>query len=152
VLSVDGSRCATRFVAASGKIAGALRAVVQRPDRSEPSLLSDAPVPASALGDCRLIVNVFDGGPRTRVTCEIEGRSAARIVMQRTTAPDPFFADLCRRHAALQKPWVTPVPSSHLWTAPLCPNLAPGAHRLTLRAVDEYGREHTAHMMLEVAA
>ncbi len=34
------------------------------------------------------VVNVFDGGPKTRVTCEIEGRSAARIVMQRTAAAD----------------------------------------------------------------
>ncbi len=152
VLSVEGGRYTTRFVAAAGKTTGGLRAVVQGPDRSEPSVLSDAPVPASALGDCQLIVNVFDGGPKSKVTCEIEGRSAARIVMQRTAATDPFFADLCKRHASLQKPWVQPVPSSHLWTAPLCANLAPGAHRLTLRAIDEYGRELTAHMMLEVSA
>ena len=152
VLSIDGSHCTTRFVAAAGKSTGGLRAVVQGPSRRELSVLSDAPVPVSALGDCLLIVNVFDGGPKTEVVCEIEGRSAARIVMQRTAAPDPVFADLCNRHASLQKAWVKPVPSSHLWTAPLCTNLAPGAHRLTLRAVDEYGRELTAYMMLEVAA
>lgn len=152
VLSVDGSRYTTRFLAASGKSAQGLRAVVQGPDRHTLSALSDAPIPAAALGDCRLIVNVFDGGPKTEVTCEIQGRSAARIVMQRTAMPDPFFADLCERYASLQKPWVKPVPSSHLWTAPLCPSLAPGAHRLTLRTVDEYGRELTSHMMLEVAA
>lgn len=152
VLSVDGSRYTTSFLAASGKSAQGLRAVVQGSDRRKLSAVSDTPIPAAALGDCRLIVNVFDGGPKTEVTYDIEGRSAARIVMQRTAAPDPFFADLCERHASLQKPWVRPVPSSHLWTAPLCASLAPGAHRLTVRAVDEYGRELTAHMMLEVAA
>jgi hypothetical protein len=152
VLSVDGSRYTTRFLAASGKSAEGLRVVVQGPDRRKLSALPDAPIPVAALGDCQLVVNVFDGGPNTKVTCEIEGRSAARIVMQRTVAPDPFFTDLCERYAALQKPWVKPVPSSHLWTAPLCASLAPGAHRLKLRTVDEFGRERTAHMMLEVAA
>lgn len=152
VLSVDGCRYTTRFVAAAGKAAGPLRAVVVGPSRREPALLSDVPIPAHALGECQLIVNVFDGGPRTRVACEIGGRSPALIPMQRTTATDPFIADLFRRTQSLQKPWVQPVPSSHLWTAPLCADLAPGAHRLTLRAVDEYGRELTAHMMLEVSA
>jgi hypothetical protein len=152
VLCVDGSRYTTRFIAASGKSAQGLRAVVQDPGRHKLEALSDAPIPVAALGDCRLIVNVFDGGPKTEVTCEIEGRSTARIRMQRTAMPDPFFADLCERYASLQKPWVKPVASSHLWAAPLCPNLAPGAYRLTMRTIDEYGRELTAHMMFEVAA
>jgi hypothetical protein len=70
--------------------------------------------------------------------------------MRYTAAPDPFFAHLCKRHASLQEPWAKPVASSHLWTAPLCADLAPAAHRLTVRATDEYGRARITHMMLEV--
>ena len=151
VLSVDGSRYETRFVAATGKTAGPLRAVVLNHSRREPALLSDAPIQADALGNCELVVNVFDGGPRTTVTCEIGGRKPALIALRRTAAADPFIADLFKRTAAFQKPWVQAVPSSHLWTTPLCVDLEPGAHRLTLRAVDEYGRAHTAHMVLEVS-
>lgn len=44
------------------------------------------------------------------------------------------------------------VASSHIWTAPLLPGLQPGAHRLTVRAIDEYGRELTTNLMLEVTA
>jgi hypothetical protein len=152
VLSVDGSRYTTRFVAAAGKPSGALRAVVQGPDGRGLSVLPEGPVPASALSACRLIVNVFDGGPRTRVTCEIEGSGTARLVLERKAEPDPVFADLCQRHSTLQKPWVKPVPSSHLWTTALCPSLGPGAHSLIVRAIDEYERERTAYMMLEVSA
>ncbi len=151
VLSVDGSRYDTRFVAATGKMAGPLRAVVRDRSRREPTLLSDAPIPTHALMNCELAVNVFDGGPRTTVTCEIGGRNPAPISMRRTAAADPFIADLFKRTVAFQKPWVRAVPSSHLWTMPLPADLASGAHRLTLRAVDEYGRAHTAHMVLEIS-
>jgi hypothetical protein len=43
-----------------------------------------------------------------------------------------------------------PVRSSHIWTAKLPPGLKPGAHRVVVRARDEYGREHVANMVLEV--
>jgi hypothetical protein len=72
--------------------------------------------------------------------------------MRRAATSDPFIAELFARHASMQKPWVRPVPSSHLWRAPMCADLGPGAHRLTVRASDEYGRELAAHMVLEVSA
>jgi len=51
----------------------------------------------------------------------------------------------------MQKPWVEAVISSHVWKASLPANLGVGAHRLTVRARDEYGRELVAPMVLEVA-
>ena len=72
--------------------------------------------------------------------------------MQRATVPDPFIVDTFAKNRALHKPWVEPATSSHVWTAPLAAELAPGAYRLVVRATDEYGREHAAHMVLEVTA
>ena len=70
--------------------------------------------------------------------------------MRRTAMRDPYVAQLFARSAAVQKPWVQAVPSSHVWKAPLPADLVPGAHRVTVRASDEYGREHVAHLVLEV--
>lgn len=151
VLAVDGSRYVTRFVPAAGKAAGQLRVTVHGPHRRGAASLSAAPIQARELRACELIVNVFDGGPRTRVAYEIAGRSPKQVAMQRTTASDPFIAELFARHASMQKPWVRAVPSSHLWRAPICSDLGPGAHRLTVRATDEYGRALVAHLMVEVA-
>jgi len=49
-----------------------------------------------------------------------------------------------------KKPWVEPVVSSHLWVADLPDDLGPGTYTLTVRAVDEFGRPHHAHRVLEV--
>jgi hypothetical protein len=154
VLEVDGSRYATRFVPSAGKPRARLRALVHNPDRSR--LRNEAcdwgaSVCAADLGACQLVVNVFDGGPRTRVACEAAGRSPPPP-MQRREMPDPLVAELFARQPQLQKPWVKPVAASHIWTAPLPPDLPPGVHRLTIRATDEYGRDLAATLMLEVTA
>jgi hypothetical protein len=106
---------------------------------------------ADEISDCEIVVNVFDGGPRTKVTCQIAGGTPP-MPMARTTMADPFVAELFARTGELQRPWVKAAPASHVWRAPLFPGLQPGAHRLIVRAVDEYGREIVANSMLEVAA
>ena len=151
VLSVDGQRYTTRFVPAPGKAAGTLRAEVVGCRDRKPLPTEQAAIPAVALGHCAIFVNVFDGGPRTKVTCAIGGRHPVQLELERMSATDPFITDLFKRTAAEQKSWVRPVRSSHLWTAPLWPELAPGAHRVSVRVTDEYGRRHSAHMMLEVS-
>ena len=128
VLSVDGNACTTQFVPAL-KTSAQLRVIVRQPssDRRE------------------LIVNVFDGGPRTTVTYAV-GKNGERTAMARELAPDPYIIDLFKQ--SRRKPWVAPVPSSHLWRAPL-PPLGPGAYEVTVRVNDEYGREHTSRLLLE---
>ncbi len=159
VLSVDGAQYTTRFVPAAGKTSGHLRAVVVGP--SARSLLAtgtgagefcSGPIMAHELAASELVVNVFDGGPRTSVVYEIPGRRPALAPMRRTTMCDPYIAQLFARSAPMQKPWVQAVPSSHVWKAPLPADLEPGAHRVTVRARDEYGRERVAHTLVEVAA
>jgi hypothetical protein len=153
VLSIDGCHYETRFMPSAGKPAGQLRAMVRgplRPGHPAALTLPGGPIAADALRQCELLVNVFDGGPRTTVAFAIAGGDAAP--MQRVRASDPFITELCRQDHSMQKPWVKALPSSHLWRAPLGTDVAPGTHRLTIRVNDEYGREHLAHLVLEVSA
>lgn len=155
VLTVDGNRYATRFVPAAEKAAGQLRVLVDGPaqraavgSHGTRGRVWGTPVPADALPDSELVVNVFDGGPKTRVAAEIGGRPL--VAMQRAGVADPFIVDMFARQAAHRKPWVEAVCSSHVWTGRLPAGLEPGAHRVTVRASDEYGREHVAHSVIEV--
>ena len=40
--------------------------------------------------------------------------------------------------------------STHIWAAPLPRGLAPGIHRLEVRAVDEYGQVHREERLVEI--
>jgi len=73
-------------------------------------------------------------------------------VMQKVERLDPFVAEVYARNADTKKQWVQAGKSSHVWQATLPANVEPGVHRVTVRATDEYGRTHTASMLLEVTA
>jgi hypothetical protein len=158
LLSVDGHHYTTRFMPAAGKSSAQLRVMIDGPCRRtrEHAAALDAGlasrVPVDALEGCEIIANVFDGGPRTRVSCQVAGVDSSPRPMQWVSARDPFVVAQLQRTGAVRKPWVKPVSSSHLWTVPLPAGLTPGAHRVTVRAADEYGRQHTAHIILEVTA
>ena len=154
VLEVDGAHYATRFVPAAGKPQSRLRVVVDGPSRRRVRNAScdwGPLVCADEVAACEIVANVFDGGPRTSVTCEIAGQTPP-MSMARVDVVDPFVADLYARTREQQQAWVKAVPSAHIWRAPLFAGLKPGAHRLVVRASDEYGREISAHVMIEVAA
>ena len=135
VLSVDGRHYATRFVPAPGKAAAQMRALVEGQCTRQP----DGRFRTADARGCYLVANVFDGGPRTRVTYELAGAGKLQS-MSRVSGMDPFVA---------QKPWARPAPSSHLWKAALG-DLSAGEHHLTVRAVDEYGRTHATSLVIEI--
>jgi hypothetical protein len=91
---------------------------------------------------------VFDGGPRASVKYRIGGR--APVPMQRVRRPDPFVEEVFARNEATKKPWVKAEPSSHIFSARLPGDLETGTHCVAVRAVDEYGREHRDHLIVEV--
>ena len=70
--------------------------------------------------------------------------------MTREARPDPFVEEVFARHEATKKAWVKADKSSHIWTARLPADLAPGAYRVVVEAVDEYGRTLTGRLALEV--
>jgi hypothetical protein len=155
VLTVSGNRYATRFVPAATKAPVQLRVLVEGPHRASQAGFSrrttdrlGLAVPLNALDRCRVIANVFDGGPRTRVTLEVLGRPE-RGAMAPAAMPDPLIRELFTGDTP-RKAWVAATPSSHLWQAALPAGLSPGAHVLLVRVRDEYGRAHLARTVMEV--
>jgi len=147
VLAVDGCNFATRFVPAVGKGPGQLRAIVDAPRLSH----GTGAIPLADVSKCELVVNVFDGGPATRVSYQIAAVGGQAIHMHKAAVSDPFVARLFAEKPSLQKPWVRAVPSSHVWKAPLPAGLYPGAHRVAINAIDEYGRRLATHLIVEIA-
>ncbi|MBY0297744.1 MAG: calcineurin-like phosphoesterase family protein [Methylobacterium sp.] len=158
VLSIKGAATyTTRYVPASDDAGRQMRILLESQFHTEDlarlpdTRLADlfgSPVPAESVGGTDLVVNLFDGGPRSRVRYRIgDGPWQA---MARVRRPDPFVAALYARFAATKKSWVKAEPSSHIWTARLPAGVAPGCHRLSVEATDEYGRLHRDGMVLEV--
>ena len=108
------------------------------------------PVSVDALYATEVIVNVFDGGPKTTVDLTIG--KAPPIAMMREARPDPLAQELFARNEATKKPWVKAENSSHIWTARLPCDLEPGPHTLALTVRDEYGRDFTEHAIVEVVS
>jgi hypothetical protein len=96
----------------------------------------------------RVLVNLFEGGPRSEVSYRIG--DGPEIEMRRVTRNDPFAEELFQREGATMKPWVEVEPTSHIWEAALPDGLSTGAHTITVRATDEYGLVHTGHKLFEV--
>ena len=159
VLSVDGAACRTRFVPARNLEHGQMRIMLDAVMHRETEIRRDYPIgallrgplDAASVGATSVLVNLYDGGPDSRLTLSL-GMDTAKIPMQRTTRLDPFVEDLYQRNAATKKPWVQPGPSSHLWQARLPATLPPGTHRLTVQATDAHGRTSSAAMILEIEA
>ena len=135
ILRIDGTQYVTDFVAAAGKRQTPLRAMLQ-------------PAVNGASG-AALLVNVFDGGPKTRVSFRRDGED------WRDMAPkaccDPLVSQMLQGEGP-RKPWVEATPSSHMWMATLPGGPTQRPMRVELRVIDEYGRAHEARVLLEAAA
>lgn len=128
VLRVEGHSYTTRFVAL-GDAGGA----------GARTFANDATIDEPACMHHGLTVDVFDGGPNTRIRCTLS-ESKQAFELQRTTMPDPHIIESYARHRALLKPWVSPAPSSHIWTGAL-PATASGD--IIIEITDEYGRQRS---------
>ena len=107
-----------------------------------------SPISADEAGAARLVVNLFDGGPRSSVRFALDG--GAMIEMTRVSRPDPFIGQLYGRFPETIKPWVKPNASSHLWQASLPAGVGSGTYAIRVAATDEYGRVHEGGIVLEV--
>ncbi len=158
ILSIDGARYTTRFVPANEVNGRQMRISLDSQFHHEKEVLRDfrmgqllgSPLPREAVAATTLVVNFFDGGPKTAVEYRIGEGEARPMIRDRRL--DPFIEELYARNAATIKPWVKAEPSSHIWIARLPPDLAPGAYALNVRVVDEYSREHFDHMVLEITS
>lgn len=110
ILSIDGNSYTTRLVTSASADGRTLRAMI-----------ADLPVSATDVTNStsHLVVDVFDGGPRTRVTCRSAAWGDTPVPLERTPIEDPHIVTSYARHKALNKPWVAPARSSHIWTLKL---------------------------------
>jgi calcineurin-like phosphoesterase family protein len=157
VLSIDGARYATRFQPANER--SQMRIVLDSEfHRDNKEIYRDfrmgqllgSPIPLESAFATNVVVNVFDGGPRTSVEYRIGRRDPVR--MERVVRPDPFVEEEFFRNEATKKPWVKAEPSSHVWVARLPGDLGAGTHCVAVRVIDEYGREHRDHLVVELTA
>jgi hypothetical protein len=156
ILSIDGNRCTTRFRPAKEPENRQMRIVLDSTAHDNPTATDDgcmsplfgSPIAQDRGGTTNVIVNVFDGGPRTTVEYRIG--DFGPVKMNRETRPDPFIQEVFARNHATKKPWAEVAPCSHICTAPLPAGLDAGIHCIMVRVIDEYGRELHDRLCLEV--
>jgi C terminal of Calcineurin-like phosphoesterase/N terminal of Calcineurin-like phosphoesterase len=156
ILSIEGSAYTTRFRAANEPNDRQMRITLEWAHHRDKELdhefrtgrLLVSPIDHAHVYATDVVVNVFDGGPKTLVTCQIGERSPAK--MTRVVRADPFAEEEFARNEATKKPWVKAEPSSHIWVARLPGDLEAGTHCVKVNVTDEYGRMHQDHLVLEV--
>jgi hypothetical protein len=156
ILSIDGNSYTTRYRAANEPNDRQMRIMLDWAHHHEKEVdrdfrtgrLLNSPIDKENLYATQLVVNFFDGGPKTAVTYQIGDRK--QVVMQRNMRIDPFVEEEFARNEATKKPWVSAQKSSHLWVARLPADLELGTHRVTVNVTDEYGRSHQDHLVLEL--
>ena len=95
-----------------------------------------------------ILVNLYDGGPRSKVEFSVGKRPFKELT--RVERIDPWLLELWSRHRDEKKFWIEALPSSHLFEADVPDDLQPGTYTVTVRATDEFGRVHHAHRVLEI--
>jgi hypothetical protein len=142
ILSIDGDDYETTFV--SAKEDAFARAVVTR---TLIEGLSHAPLVrvGEAVLPTWLMVNVFDGGPRTNVSLDFAGE---RRTLRRVHAADPYVERIFREAGSSLKYWVRAEASSHLWALEGVDTIESDLSDARLTVVDEFGRTRIADAQL----
>ena len=112
--------------------------------------LLDGRMSQDELAAASIMVNLFDGGPKSQVSYRIN--DGAYRPLERNLRKDPYMLEQFVRHAADKKSFVQATVSTHLFEADLDAELPPGVHTVTVRAADEFGRIHHGHAVLEITA
>ena len=100
------------------------------------------------LDGASMLVNLFDGGPKSTVDARIGDREPFELT--REPGIDPVAAEHFERHREVVKEWVQATPTPHLFRASLPADLRRGTHTVSVRATDEFGQVHHGHAVLEI--
>jgi hypothetical protein len=160
LLSIDGATYATKLLPAHDPKLSQMRLMLDSAfHRASPEIMGEylpgqllgGPIAATAAGATQLVVNFYNGGPRSKVEFAVGGRTDW-APMQRVERLDPYVQEVYTRHRAQKKPWVEAGKSSHIWQANLPADLVPGTYALRTRGIDEFGQVHESMLVLEVTA
>lgn len=158
ILSIDGNRAVAQFRGAGLPDTAQMRIGFDRAfHQLGGSLLDDyrdgelqaGPLLVDELPSTEVYVNLFNGGPKSRVEMRVD--HGEWITMRREFRKDPAMIEHMTRHADTMKGWVKPVDTNHIFFAKLPRRgLGPGVHRIDVRARDEYGVEHSGVRLFEI--
>ncbi len=113
ILSVDGGSYTTTLVPAHDPARGQMRVMldsqVHGPDKDvirdyHPGALLSGPIAADAVPSTRLLVNFFDGGPRSKIEVSVGGRPYSPLA--KIERLDPFVVEVYARNPDTKKSWV----------------------------------------------
>jgi hypothetical protein len=157
VLEVDGRAMSVRYRAAGRPETEQMRIVFDVAHHGlkldalrafRPGELFGGRMSVDAVPAAEVLVNLYDGGPRSEVRFRVD--AGEPLPMRRVRRADPYALELFARNADTKKSWVEAVPSTHLFAADLPDDLAPGVHVLGVEARDEFGRVHRESAVLEI--
>jgi C terminal of Calcineurin-like phosphoesterase/N terminal of Calcineurin-like phosphoesterase len=157
ILSVEGEGYTTTLVPSHDPARGQMRVMLDSQVHGvdhdvirdyHTGALQTGPIGVDRVASTRLVVNFFDGGPRSKVEVSIGGRPYRGL--PKVERLDPFVVEVYDRNRDSKKSWVEAGRSSHIWQGALPADLGIGTHRVAVRATDEYGRVHLTSMVLEV--
>lgn len=98
--------------------------------------------------DTKVVVNLFDGGPRDSVWMSLNG--GERQAMTYRVRTDPLAERLHAQLEGADHAMGRPTRSSHIWEFALPGTLAPGVHHIEVTSEDEFGRHRHGHLSFEV--
>ncbi len=157
VLEVDGTELSVRYKAAGASRDHQMRILFDVAHHGlridglrdfRAGELFDGRFPVDHVPAAEILVNLFDGGPRSEVSFRID--DGPLRPMQRVSRADPYINEVFLRNPETRKSWLRATPSSHLWSADLPDDLGAGVYTISVRAIDEFGRAHHGHAVLEI--
>jgi hypothetical protein len=105
-------------------------------------------LPVDSLANRQIVVNVFNGDANTEVKFKIDEGPFQQ--MRNTVMSDPFIERQFKMYRDKLLSWINPVPSTHIWVAPLPDKLAAGAHVIRVEAKMPPGRIFKTHRIFEI--
>ena len=157
VLEVDSTDVSVRFKAAGKPADFQMRIMYdvmhhqQRKDAIRDSLHGatlDGFMSEDEVAAASILVNLFDGGPKSKVSYRVN--DGDYIPMERVLRTDPYIVEQFQRYESVKKSWVQATDSTHIFSADLDDSISRGTHTVTVRAIDEFGRVHHGHSILEI--
>ena len=96
----------------------------------------------------KVVVNLFDGGERDRVSLSLDG--GPLTPMRYVVRTDPFMEKAYRQLADTRYAFPTPATSAHIWEFDLPVNLEPGIHSVVVESEDEFEQQQRGVLSFEV--
>ncbi len=98
--------------------------------------------------DTKVVVNLFDGGERDRVSLSLDG--GLPVLMRYVVRTDPFVERAYRRFADTPDAFPRPAMSAHIWEFDFPESPEPGIHSVVVETEDEFGQRQRGAFSFEV--